>query len=196
MIRGFRNCQGCVAPAATNRQQAPGLPVGPLLLRRNRSVFVCHLMGYLLDSGNPKILCLLVARAREAVSRNSAGRSPGRRRARAHASDGVLRMPCRRAARDGPGTGNQRPFQRGRPVAEATTHGGYLSQVDSPFGSIDIVRHDHCTSANLSHPPDFSHRTESPSRTSAWLTSACPWGGGKQTLASEFWLGPGPRRAG
>src|ERR1039458_10604894 len=133
MIRGFRNCQGCVAPAATNRQQAPGLPVGPLLLRRNRSVFVCHLMGYLLDSGNPKILCLLVARAREAVSRNSAGRSPGRRRARAHASDGVLRMPCRRAARDGPGTGNQRPFQRGRPVAEATTHGGYLSQVDSPF---------------------------------------------------------------
>src|ERR1039458_8245330 len=91
------------------------------------------IMGYLLDSGNPKILCLLVARAREAVSRNSAGRSPGRRRARAHASGGVLRMPCRRAARDGPGTGNQRPFQRGRPVAEATTHGGYLSQVDSPF---------------------------------------------------------------
>ena len=90
-------------------------------------------MGYLLDSGNPKILCLLVARAREAVSRNSAGRSPGRRRARAHASGGVLRMPCRRAARDGPGTGNQRPFQRGRPVAEATTHGGYLSQVDSPL---------------------------------------------------------------
>src|ERR1017187_3371065 len=93
-------------------------------------------MGYLLDSGNPKILCLLVARAREAVSRNSAGRSPGRRRARAHASGGVLRMPCRRAAGDGPGTGNQRPFQRGRPAAEATTHGGYLSQVDSPFGRI------------------------------------------------------------
>src|ERR1035441_1608534 len=42
MIRGFRNCQGCVAPAATNRQQAPRLPVGPLLLRRNRSVFARH----------------------------------------------------------------------------------------------------------------------------------------------------------
>src|ERR1035441_10882625 len=61
------------------------------------SVKECTQMGYLLDSGNPKILCLLVARAREAVSRNSAGRSPGRRRARAHASDGVLRMPCRRS---------------------------------------------------------------------------------------------------
>src|ERR1017187_4884292 len=51
-----------------------------------------------------------------------------------------------------------------------------------------FLRHDHCTSANLSHPPDFSHRTESPSRTSAWLTSTLPWSEEKQTLASDFWL--------
>src|ERR1039458_5716279 len=121
------------------------------------------IMGYLLDSGNPKILCLLVARAREAVSRNSAGRSPGRRRARAHASGGVLRMPCRRAARDGPGTGNQRPFQRGRPVAEATTHGGYLSQVDSPFPT---------TQATLKKPPVTAiHITE---KWAIYLTQVTP----------------------